>query len=141
MKVFIDVNVFIDILRKRKDWEGSLETLSVVENNKNLEGYISALTPSIIYFVQSVRIGENKTREDISKIIKNIKIIPLTDVINRESISCELPEFEDAIQFLSAKSIKADIIIIRNVKHYKQEDIKVLTPEEFLKEVIKEKGK
>ena len=42
--------------------------------------------------------------------------------------------FEDAIQFYSAKSANAEIIITRNKKHFRvvEGKINVLTPEEFL---------
>ncbi len=39
--------------------------------------------------------------------------------------------FEDALQYYSAKSVKADYIITRNTKDFTYSDIKVLTPREF----------
>lgn len=39
--------------------------------------------------------------------------------------------FEDALQYNSAKSVKADYIITRNTKDFTYSDIKVLTPREF----------
>ncbi len=44
-------------------------------------------------------------------------------------------DFEDAIQYLVAKRYNCDEIITRNIKDYKQSDIPVLTPEQFLKKL------
>jgi hypothetical protein len=44
IKLFVDVNLFIDILEKRRDWEESFFIIRDVVEGKN-EGYISALTP------------------------------------------------------------------------------------------------
>ena len=40
--------------------------------------------------------------------------------------------FEDNIQFYSAKEMHVDYFITRNKKHFIQENIPVVTPEEFL---------
>jgi len=41
--ILVDVNIFIDIFRRRKGWTYSLEIINRVRNRK-IKGYISALT-------------------------------------------------------------------------------------------------
>lgn len=41
-------------------------------------------------------------------------------------------DFEDTVQYISAKSIRPDFIITRNIKHFKGIDVMVKTPIEFL---------
>jgi len=43
--MLVDVNIFMDVLRRRKGWEASSLILNVVKEKK-IEGYISALTLS-----------------------------------------------------------------------------------------------
>lgn len=43
-----------------------------------------------------------------------------------------MPGFEDNIQFFSAKLMQVDYLITRNKEHFAQQEIPVVTPEEFL---------
>jgi len=56
----------------------------------------------------------------------------LTRSIILDALDSPLPEFEDNIQFYSAKAMQVDYIITRNKKHFVQQEIPVVTPEEFL---------
>lgn len=42
-----------------------------------------------------------------------------------------MPDFEDMLQFESAYAAGCDVIITRNKKHFPQDAIQVLEPEEF----------
>jgi predicted nucleic acid-binding protein len=57
----------------------------------------------------------------------------LTDeLIQKAFDDITIPDFEDCIQYLSAKTTFCDAIITRNVKDFKKADIKAYTPEDFL---------
>lgn len=49
MKLFVGVNLFLDVLTKRAGWKQSFWILTGVKDGTN-EGYVSA--PSIIYFLR-----------------------------------------------------------------------------------------
>ena len=57
----------------------------------------------------------------------------MTRQIIFEALDSPMPEFEDNIQFYSAKAMQVDFIITRNKKHFVQQEIPVVTPEEFLR--------
>jgi predicted nucleic acid-binding protein len=44
LKILVDVNVFIDVMTKRDNWEGSLRVLNLVRKSPAVEGWTSALT-------------------------------------------------------------------------------------------------
>ena len=50
MTRLVDVNVFIDVLTKRMNWEGSLRVLHMVRQSPEIEGGSSALTLPLRYF-------------------------------------------------------------------------------------------
>ena len=50
MKILVDVNVFIDVMTKRANWEGSLRILNLVRRSLEVEGWTSALTVPLLYF-------------------------------------------------------------------------------------------
>ena len=49
MKIFVDANIFLDILQKRRNWERSFSIRKGVVEGKH-DGYLSALSVAIIYF-------------------------------------------------------------------------------------------
>lgn len=45
-------------------------------------------------------------------------------------------DFEDSIQYYIARQNNCDLIISRNLKHYKKFEIPVLTAEDFLRQLL-----
>jgi predicted nucleic acid-binding protein len=135
--ILVDVNVFEDVIRKRVGWVESSILLDYIRKRK-IKGFISALTVAIIYFLREL--PDKEAREKVKEIIKGFEIVPLTHKIIKQSLEDKrFPDFEDAIQFYSAKEKKIKIIITRNKKHFEKvkKEIKMVTPENFIKKYLK----
>lgn len=132
MKVHVDINVFMDVLTKRSGWLESLATIEVLKLH-GITGYISALTIAVLYFLRLRKIGEMQARAETKTITQDFEIAPLTRAIIISALDSQLPEFEDNIQFYSAKEMTVDYIITRNKKHFDQQEVPIVTPDEFLK--------
>jgi len=132
MKVQIDINVFMDVLTKRAGWFEGFTTIDVLKP-QGITGYISALTIAVLQFLRLKKVGEMQARAEVKTITQDFEIVPLTRSIIFEALDSPLPEFEDNIQFYSAKAMQVDYIITRNKKHFVQNEIPVVTPVEFLK--------
>lgn len=130
-KIFLDVNVFVDISEKRLGWERSFEVVSGVRKTK-YEGYISALTVPILYF-RRIRVRpDREARKDVWKMVKSFNIVDLSSTILQLAISDrKFRDYEDAIQYYSAKT-KGGIIATRNKKDFPVKKFEILNPEEFL---------
>ena len=57
-----------------------------------------------------------------------------SDVV-KSAVALQAKDFEDAIQYISAKSIGADCIVTRNVKDFPFPGLPVITPQEFLNQI------
>jgi len=132
MKVHVDINVFMDVLTKRAGWFESFSTIDVLKPD-GIAGYISALTIAVLYFLRRRKVGEMKARMETKAITQDFEIVPLTQPILVAAFDSQLPDFEDNVQFYTAKEMGVDYIITRNKKHFVQNEIPVVTPEEFLK--------
>jgi len=133
MRVFFDANVLIDVLMRRTGWRSSLALIQNVRDGK-IEGYISALTVAIIYFLRARSLPEAESKDVAKRIIHGFKVAPLTeDVIKRALEEQRIEDLEDAIQFHSAKEV-AEVFITRNKRDFRavKDEIEILTPEEFL---------
>ena len=133
MKVFIDTNVILDVLYKRKDfYEDSLKVWKLCET-RQIDGYISALSiPNIVYVLRK-EIDPIKTLEVIKSIDLIFNIYDLKKDVIMEAAHAKSDDFEDAIQAVTASKVKAEYIITRNVKDYKNSTIKAIEPSELVK--------
>jgi len=71
--VFVDANVFLDVLWKNKGWESSLEVIEKVRRGE-IKGFVSVLTIAIIYFFHSQEFTKRKARTELVKSIKMFEI-------------------------------------------------------------------
>jgi len=133
MKIFVDANIFLDILQKRRNWEGSFSIRKGVVEGKH-DGYLSALSVAIIYFLMLNRTDYRTARSETQKVIKSFKIVDLTETLIHKSFREDrIEDLEDAIQFHSAKEV-AEVFLTRNKRHFREveDELEILTPEEFL---------
>ena len=132
MKLLIYVNIFVNVLRKRRGWTNSLLALNNL-TDPSITGFVSALTIPILYFLHRSLLGEKRARQEARWMTRDCQIVPLTEKILNIADSTGLPDYEDAIQFYSAKEVKVDYIVTRNKNHFRQKEIMVVSPEKLLK--------
>ena len=69
--------------------------------------------------------------------LRNLKslllILPVNDIIIEASFESGFNDFEDAIQYNTAKENDIEFLITRNKKKYKKNKISICTAEEYLK--------
>ena len=68
--------------------------------------------------------------------IRKFKVIAetsdLTDKVIEKGLSSRFSDFEDALQYHCAIKMECNILITRNEKDFKNSDIPVMTPDEYL---------
>jgi predicted nucleic acid-binding protein len=132
LKIFIDVNVFIDVMTKRSGWADSLRVLNLARRSQVIESWTSALTLPLLYFFRRRVADENTARADARAILKGLHLVELGQMILNRALTSAGPDFEDNIQLASAESISAIHLITRNKKDFDSSQIAVLAPEEWL---------
>ena len=100
--------------------------------NKQAVGYVSALTPPILYFFRRRTRGEKAARQTVQRILRDFTVVPLTGEAIETAYATLLPDFEDALQFEAAKTATVEVLVTRNKRHFRQQEIQVLTPEDLL---------
>ena len=132
-KLFIDTDIILDIALTREPHFYSSAFISSLIETKSVVGYTSSIVISNIYYIIR-KVDTHKTAiEFISKMRLFINILPVDDEIIFLSLESKFKYFEDAIQYYCAYNNKIDFLITRNVKDYSKAQIKVHTPEEYLK--------
>lgn len=130
-KVFLDTNVVIDLLDKREPFCNDAVALFTLAYNKKITLYVSALTYATASYLLRKH-GKVKTKLLLGNLRKLAKVTNVGEKEVDNALSSDFDDFEDALQYYSAISKKADAIITRNKKDFKHAKIPVFSPNELL---------
>lgn len=132
-KLFLDTNVVIDLLGERDPFYESAAKIATLADKGKIQIYVSALTYSTVYCLLS----RYEKDEIVKEKIRKFKVIAETsDLIDKnidKGLVSKFSDFEDSLQYYCALKVDCSIIITRNGKDFKESDIPVLTPNEYLK--------
>lgn len=138
-KIFIDSDIVLDVFTKRKSfYRHSAKLLTLIEKKK-LRGYTSPLVFANIHYILRKLKSKAYALQTLRKLRIVVSVLSVSDKHIDQALNSEFSDFEDAIQYYSAKSSKINFIITRNKKDYKHSSITVFTPEEYLAMLESEK--
>ena len=133
-KLFLDANVVVDFLCERGDeFYLPAARLMVKSYNKEIELCCSTLTMATAsYFMEKGKIDHAEIFHKISDMISICELVCIDRGVVEKALSSEFTDFEDAMQYFSAEKFGADIIITRNKKDFRNAQLPVYTPKEYL---------
>jgi len=132
MKVFLDTNVVLDVLLGREPfYADSLAVLARCERKLDA-GFVSALTFSTASYVLRKAVGEEKSLGLIADLRQIVSISPVSERSVDWAIEHHGADFEDDLQYDSAASVDADVIVTRDPVGFADALIRVTSPAEYL---------
>ncbi len=135
MIVLIDTDILLDVALQRKPFfEDSAKIIDLVESNR-IMGFVAWHSLSNFYYLISSPSGKVKTKQFLFDLLQFVNVSQTNTESAKKALFLNVPDFEDALQIVSAIECKADYIITRNLRHYKKSPITPLTPEIFLKKI------
>lgn len=132
-QIFLDTNILVDIVANRKPF--SKDAISIFDfcQRENIKMYSTSHSIATLHYIAKKMVDEKELRSIIEDLLDTISIIAITETILKKSLKSNHRDFEDAIQITSAQSINTmNCIITRDKKDFKNSEIKVFTPDEFL---------
>ena len=131
--IFLDTNILVDIVAKRKIFaDNAIAIFNYCENNK-IEMFTTSHSIATLHYIAKKIVDEKELRSIIEDLLDTISIIGVSEITLRKSLKSNHKDFEDAIQIVAAQSIiDMDCIVTRDLKDYKNAEISVFTPDEFL---------
>lgn len=131
-KVFLDTNIVIDLLAKRNPFFTDAQVLFSRGDRKEIELCISALTFANTFYSISKHHRDVEVKKYMSIFKVLVTVLPLEDKSIELALAADFADFEDGLQYFTALSAGADVIISRNKKDFKQSVIPVMTAGEFM---------
>ena len=132
-KLFIDSDVCLDVLVPRTPFATDAAKLFSLIHEGRAMGIVSALGLVNVYYFLRKDLGKEQAKMSLSKFKTLVVVQEVTDQIISQALLTDFSDFEDAVQYLTAKKAKAEVILTRNTKDFKKSTLPVYTPEQFLK--------
>ncbi len=131
-KIYIDSDIILDVFAKRGEfYPVSAKLLSYAEK-KRVAAFTTPLAFANIYYVLRRMKSKEYALQSLRKLRILVNVLSLDQKHTDQALNSHFTDFEDALQYYSARSKKLDYIITRNKKDCKHSAIIVCTPEEFL---------
>lgn len=135
MKVFIDTNIFLDVLLRRERFlQDSLKVFEFAVDGK-FELLISDLSIANVKFITRKDYSVDKFYEVISAFRPVMTIVPVGEEAVDRALALKARDFEDALQYFSAVQAQTDYLLTRNIKDFGFASTKVMSPSEFFEKL------
>lgn len=136
MKVFLDTNIALDFIMEREGFVDDARKVIAYCLNSHHTLYLSSISyANISYLARKGHKGKDSL--ELLRMLRKMTRVSLSDenVVDK-ALATDNKDFEDAMQFHSASTVNADIIITRNVQDFPLGTIKVMNPKTFLNFVV-----
>ena len=114
-KIFLDTNIFIDLLTDREIKKIDIEKLEQYLHKSLV--YISVLSVHIAYYVLKIK-PNSTTHEKVQKLISLMNLVSLSEITTVLTLKTFNKDFEDTLQYYSAIESGCEKILTRDIKDY-----------------------
>lgn len=137
MNVFLDTNVLIDILVRRDDESMNRDSVQAISNALFLGMDLKACAVSFAtlnYILKKLPPAARK--EKITKLIQatGLEVLPATEGQVKAALEGKFDDLDDAMQNACAQDNGCEIILTRNVSDFRESDLCVFSPKEFVRQ-------
>lgn len=131
MKLLIDTNILLDVMMEREEhYEKSAAIWRGCEAGL-FTGFVSVLTAANIMYIMRRQMDPETISDVIQKLGLIFRFTELTPADLRKAAEMQWRDFEDAIQSVTARRVRADYIITRNTRDYSDSPVQAITPDAF----------
>ena len=131
-KVFIDTNVLLDLIMKRRGFYQDAKRLFDHCEQRNIKIYTSAISIATINYLLLKSYRKEVVKRLLEVIYDITEILPFYKEIIFKAHFSKFKDLEDGFQYFTAKENNIKVIITRNQKDFEVDDLSVVTPKQFL---------
>jgi len=132
-KVFIDSDIIIDLLAERElFYDNAAKVFTLAYENK-IKLYTTAIVLANVFYILRKIKGIEESKRQLKNLRLLIDVLPINESIVDMALNSKFNDFEDGLQYFTAKENGILIILTRNTKDYKVKDITIQTSEEYVK--------
>jgi predicted nucleic acid-binding protein len=132
VNVFLDTNVVLDVFARRQPFYADSARVWALAERGKVRGLVSALSMANLYYVVR-RLSSRAAAMEMLKAMRGcVALTPCDAPVLNLAIDAGFADFEDAVQYFSARAAAADVLVTRNTDHFPGADPPAMTPTAFL---------
>jgi len=135
MKVLIDTNIIMDVLANREGFAEPASQLFKLCEVGQVQGIVYALSIANIAYIMRKELDRSQIEEVISKLGSIFTIADMKADDLKKASALPIDDYEDALQSVCASRMKADFIVTRNLKDFKNSKVMAIKPSELIERV------
>jgi len=132
-RVFLDSDIIFDLLCKRDPYYEYAAEVFTLGDYKKIELVTTSVVFANVFYILRKILGIEKAKEYLRKLRIMVGVINVDDKIIDLALNTIFSDFEDGLQYFSSRENGVEILLTRNTKDYKERDIIIQTPEEYIK--------
>lgn len=138
MKCFLDTNVIVDLLLERTPFYEAAATILTLADEQDFMICTSALSIANAHYIccERAKMPVDMWRKKIVGLGEMLSFLSLDEQNIKNACAVNWKDFEDSLQYFSAKRNGCDFIVTRNAKDFLLSDIAVVTPEKFIDNIL-----
>jgi len=132
MKVLVDTNVVLDVLLKRSPFYQDSFKIFQLADQERINGCLSASSiTDIFYLLRKDRHNPAEVYQIMDELTALFLVVPVSETTISGALALRWKDFEDAVQYVTARENGVTHIITRDKADYETCDIPCVSPVEF----------
>jgi predicted nucleic acid-binding protein len=128
-RVLYDTNVLLDVILLRAPHVAASAAAVDLVGAGIVEGFLAGhAVTTIAYLIQRER-DRATAKNALAQLLSRIRVAPTTDSAVRLALAMDLSDFEDAVTVASAQEAGCELIVTRNIQHFRSAPLKAVLPE------------
>lgn len=132
MRVFVDTNVFLDVILKREGFEESLIVLNAIEKGI-FDGVVLDITILNIDYIAKKQVAS--IREFLGFVNSVFEVCGASNEMIKAALEMDGKDLEDNLQYICAQKSKCELLI-SNDKEFVISSIQTFSSAEFVKKYL-----
>lgn len=136
-KVFIDSDILLDLLCKRHPFYIFAAEIFTLGDTGKIDLVTTSVVFANVFYLLRKIVGIDKAKELLRKLRIMVHVISVDEKTVDVALNSKFSDFEDGLQYFTARENNIGTLLTRNIKDYKEKDLIIQTPEEYLKSSYK----
>ncbi|MBQ7425351.1 MAG: PIN domain-containing protein [Lachnospiraceae bacterium] len=140
MIVLLDTNVALDYILQREKYDIAKQVIDLAKTDKEIECVTATTITDIHYETSKYKEPDSNKKKysslDAQELLENfleyVEVLEVTGDTIKEALKLRWKDFEDALQYRVAVENGVDCIITNNVRDFRQAEIDVMSPADFI---------
>lgn len=132
MNLLIDMNVILNMVFKRSGFDDAVQLFRKIKESNNNAFITASTVTDLFYIIRKEMHDTDKTYVVMENIFKLVGILAVTEEDIQLAFEQKWKDFEDCVQYTTAKNNRMDYIVTGNRKDYEDSSVAVVLPKECI---------